>query len=289
MDRGREVRDVLAGADGTNTGRQAADWAAQRADDRGLRLHLVTTVPESSYFRNPAQYAEAVSQAQMVLSGERARASAGHPALEIVTEWRPGEPAAVLARLSAHAELVVVGSDRPADSRGERFGSVSFQAAMLCQSPVAVIPGGGWAGRSGVVAGFDGSADSRVALGVAAEEADRMDMVLTVLHASPSPSSAGLVEGGGGGSSTMEPAKLLSAAARGIRDLYPGLTVQERVVPEASPADALIQAAGQARLLVIGRRGRGGLRKPLGSIAEKVLERLPSPTIITRPPSSQAS
>jgi nucleotide-binding universal stress UspA family protein len=289
MDRAREVRDILAGADGTNTGRQAADWAAQRAEERGLRLHLVKAVPESSYFRNPAQYAEVVKQAETVLSRERARVSARHPSLEIFTEWRPGEPAAVLSQLSADADMVVVGSDGPADSRGERFGSVSFQAAVLCQSPVAVIPDGGGAGRSGVVAGFDGSADSRVALGVAAEEADRMDMVLTVLHASPSPSSAGPIEGGGGDSATVEPGKLLSAAARGIRDLYPGLTVQETVVPEASPADALVQAAGHARLLVIGRRGRGGLRKPVGSVAEKVLERLPSPTIITRPPSSQAS
>jgi nucleotide-binding universal stress UspA family protein len=287
MDRGREVRDVLAGADGTNTGRQAADWAAQRADDCGLRLHLVKAVPESSYFRNHAQYSEVVTQPETVLSSERARVSARHPSLEILIEWRPGEPAAVLTRLSADADMVVVGSDRPADSRGERFGSVSFQAAMLCQSPVAVIPGG--TGRTGVVAGFDGSDDSRVALGVAAEEADRMDMVLTVLHASPSPSSAGPIEGGGSDRLMVEPGKLLSAAARGIRDLYPGLTVQETVVPGASPADALVQAAGQARLLVIGRRGRGGLRKPVGSVAQKVLERLRSPTIITRPPSSQAS
>ncbi|WP_455834295.1 universal stress protein [Pseudarthrobacter siccitolerans] len=247
MDRGREVRDLLAGADGTNTGRQAADWAAQRADDCGLRLHLVKAVPESSYFRDPAQYSNMVTQAEAVLSRERARVSARYPSLEIFTGWRPGEPAAVLARLSADADMVVVGSDRPADSRGERFGSVSFQAAMLCQSPVAVIPGGGGAGRSGVVAGFDGSA------------------------------------------SAVELAKLLSAAALGVRDLYPGPTVQEAVVPEASPADALVQAAGQARLLVIGRRGRGGLREPAGSVAEKVLERLPSPTIITRSPSSQAS
>ena len=289
MDRGREVRDVLAGADGTNTGRQAADWAAQRADDRGLRLHLAKAVPESSYFRNPAEYAEVVTQAEMVLSRERARVSARHPSLDIFTEWRPGEPAAVLTRLSADAEMVVVGSDRPADSRGERFGSVSFQAAMLCQSPVAIIPGRAGAERSGVVAGFDGSADSRVALGVAAEEADRMDMALTVLHASPSPSSAGPIDGAGGESPGVEPGQLLSAAARGIRDLHPGLTVQERVAWEVSPADALIQAAGQARLLVIGCRGGNGLRKPVGSVAEKVLGRLPSPTIITRPPSPRAS
>jgi nucleotide-binding universal stress UspA family protein len=106
MDRGREVRDVLAGADGTSTGRQAADWAAQRADDRGLRLHLVKAVPESSCFRNPAQYAEVVTQAKMMLSRDRARVSARHPSLEILVERRPGEPAAVLSRLSAEADMV---------------------------------------------------------------------------------------------------------------------------------------------------------------------------------------
>lgn len=290
MDREREARDVLAGADDSYTGRQAVDWAAQRADYRSLRLHLLRAVPESSYFRDPAQYDEAMARAQLVLSRERGRVSTRYPSLEIVTEWQPGEPAVILSRLSAYADMVVLGSDRPADSRGEGAGSVSFQAAMVCQSPVAVIPSRDMAGRTGVVAGFDGSADSRIALGLAAEEAHRMDAALTVLHASPVPAAlSGAHDGGFGDRLMRDPGKLLSAAALGVRALFPALTVHETMISEASPADALIDAAERARLLVIGRRGRGGVRKPVGSVAEKVLERLPSPTIITRPPSVHSS
>ncbi|WP_374209883.1 universal stress protein [Pseudarthrobacter raffinosi] len=60
-----KAHEVLAGVDGSSTGGGAADWAAQRADRLGLRLHLVRVVPESSYYRVPAQYVEAVAEAQV--------------------------------------------------------------------------------------------------------------------------------------------------------------------------------------------------------------------------------
>ncbi|WP_146072552.1 universal stress protein [Arthrobacter sp. 4R501] len=65
--------------------------------------------------------------------------------------------------------------------------------------------------------------------------------------------------------------------------------VYEALESDGAPADVLIRAAEKASLLVIGCWGRGGLRKPIGSIAEKVLMRLPCPTIITRPASGHAS
>jgi len=176
------AHDVLAGVDGSRPGQRAVDWAAQRAAGRGLRLHLVRVVPEPSYYRVPAQYAEAVAEAQVLLVHERDRVTERHPTLQVVTGWQPGEPAPVLSLLSIGAEIVVLGSDRSADGRGEGFGSVSFQAAVLCRSPVAVIPPPGVANRTGVVVGIDGSVDSVLALKMAAEEAHRTGEALTVLH-----------------------------------------------------------------------------------------------------------
>jgi len=71
--------------------------------------------------------------------------------------------------------------------------------------------------------------------------------------------------------------------------VFPGLAVYQVLESDDSPADVLIRAAEQASLLVIGCWGRGGLRKPIGSIAEKVLMRLPCPTMVTRPASQPAS
>ncbi|HET7139132.1 MAG TPA: universal stress protein [Arthrobacter sp.] len=276
--------EVLAGADASSQGRRAADWAAQRADGLGLRLHLVRVVPESWYYRTPAQYAEAVARAQTLLVQERGRLTARHPGLQVITGWQPGEPAPVLSRLSDGAEMVVLGSDRSSDRRGEGSGSVGFQAAVLCRCPVAVIPARTAADRSGVVAGIDGSEDSVVALQLAAAEAQRIGEVLTILHAASAVPPGGPVPSG-----EPDALSLIAGAARSIRESHPGLTVHETLEPNGSPAEVLIRSALQASLLVIGCRGRGGLRKPIGSIAEKVLSGLPCPTIVTRPASGQAS
>lgn len=84
---------------------------------------------------------------------------------------------------------------------------------------------------------------------------------------------------------SLTPRTLISQAAGSIREHFPALTVSEALESDGAPADVLIRAARQASLLVIGCWGRGGLRKPIGSIAEKVLMQLPCPTIITRPAS----
>ncbi len=105
----------------------------------------------------------AVAEAQALLGSERDRLAARHPTLQNLTCWQPGEAAPVLSKLSVGAEMAVLGSDRSGDRRGAGFGSVSFQAAVLCQSPVAVIPGRRTANQAGVVVGIDGlthSADS---------------------------------------------------------------------------------------------------------------------------------
>ena len=49
------------------------------------------------------------------------------------------------------------------------------------------------------------------------------------------------------------------------------------------PADALVRAAADARMLVLGSRGRGSFgRLLLGSTAHGVLTQPPCPTVITR-------
>ncbi|MCO4254159.1 universal stress protein [Pseudarthrobacter cellobiosi] len=293
MKRGQDLKanEVLVGADGSRTGQEAADWAAHRANGRGLRLHLVRVVPEPSYYRVPARYGEAVAEAEALLGLERDRVAERHPTLEIVTSWQPGEPEHVLSLLSVGAEIVVLGSDRSADRRGEGFGSVSFQTAIMCRSPVAVIPAPRVVSRIGVVVGIDGSADSELALKMAAEEANRAGEELTVLHAVPKTLTSADAVGRMGSDHRREPdpPALISEVAGSVREKFPALTVYEALESDDSPADALIHASEQAILLVIGSWGRDGLRKPIGSVAEKVLMRLPCPTIITRPASGHAS
>jgi nucleotide-binding universal stress UspA family protein len=59
--------------------------------------------------------------------------------------------------------------------------------------------------------------------------------------------------------------------------------VHQQLETDTEPAKALVGAAKDARLLVIGSRGRGGFsRMVLGSTAHAVLLNVPCPTIVTR-------
>lgn len=281
------MRLIIAGADGSVAGQRAEEWAARKAKDLGLRLNLVRVVPGPWAFRRPSEYRDAMARARDLLDTEAARVSSLVPSVELMTTRRTGETAQVLRLLSDTAEMVVVGSDRHPDSHGEGFGSVSFQAAVLSRCPVAVIPVDRPGDAAGVVAGVDGSADSAVALALAGAEAARMGEELTVVYAEPEPdpdpSGHGQEAAVDDHASAQHGRMLLSAAADAVRHAGPELVVHEVLDSIDSPAEALIRAAAHARLLVIGCRGRGGLRKPVGAVAEKVLLNLPCPTIITRP------
>lgn len=279
-------KHILVGADQSDTGKAAADWAAFRAGNHGLDLHLIRTVPEPWAFREPIQYSNAMARARELVDAEAARLSGLIPSLNIDAAVQTGDTVQVLQQLSEKAEVVVVGTDRRPDSHGEGFGSVSFQAVVLSRSTVAVVPDTDPADRHGVIVGVDGSPDSDLALELGAAEASRSMQDLTAIYACPpvGQSRDGNDLRSGLGAEQEERHRLLTAVSP-IREMYPGLVVHEILELNESPANALIHAASKARLLVIGLRGSGGLRKPVGSIAWQVLLNIQCPTIVTRPAS----
>jgi nucleotide-binding universal stress UspA family protein len=65
---------------------------------------------------------------------------------------------------------------------------------------------------------------------------------------------------------------------------HPDVTVL-RQVAQGSPRDALLAAAHEAQLLVVGCRGRGGVRgMNLGSVAQALLHYAPCPVAVIHPP-----
>ena len=76
---------------------------------------------------------------------------------------------------------------------------------------------------------------------------------------------------------------VLAETVAGLKEDYPSLQVHQVLETERSPVDALVDAAVNARMLVVGSRGRGGIQRLLlGSTAHGVLRHLPCPTVITR-------
>jgi nucleotide-binding universal stress UspA family protein len=137
-----------------------------------------------------------------------------------------------------------------------------------------------------VVVGVDGSKESTQAVAFAATEADRAGEELTVLYAISAPDpvmDAGLTPTTLAELMVEEERLVLSETVAGIREDYPDLQVHQVLETDKGPVDALVKAAVDARMLVVGSRGRGAIKRLLlGSTAHGVLKHLPCPTVITR-------
>jgi nucleotide-binding universal stress UspA family protein len=77
--------------------------------------------------------------------------------------------------------------------------------------------------------------------------------------------------------------RLLAERLAGWQEKYPDVHV-DRVVTEDRPAYSLLRAAEGAQLVVVGTRGRGGLRGLLlGSTSQALLHHASCPVVVARP------
>ena len=142
-----------------------------------------------------------------------------------------------------------------------------------------------------IVVGVDGSAQSAAALRWAAEEATLRSAPLEIVHAwsfvpVATPADSGLVP-----MAWTDNVELLDvtrqaaedAAAAQVEEVLGadhGATVS---VVEGGPAEALLDAAKDADLVVVGNRGRGNLAAALlGSTSAKVADSAPCPVVVVR-------
>lgn len=260
-------------------------WAAARA--RRLRLPLVVLhVLDDRWMAGEAldalPYIDALRNSALDLlkeAGERVRAA--EPGLQVTTELLEGSVGGALGDYSKNASMLVLGSS--GHSRGA-LTDRALQAAATAECPVAVIGAG--QGGQGIVVGVDGSRESTQAVAFAAAEADALGEDLTVLYAFTGPNrwiKAGLPSSSFAEHVVEEEQMVLSETVAGLCQDYPGLAVHGVLETVLEPADALVQAAANAKMLVLGSRGRGGFgRLLLGSTAHGVLTQPPCPTVITR-------
>jgi nucleotide-binding universal stress UspA family protein len=145
-----------------------------------------------------------------------------------------------------------------------------------------------------VVVGVDGSAGARNALELAVQEARLRGAVLHAVHAWRMPLALALPEPTIAGFAPVrvkdldrlaeqlgeEASRLLHDELQTALGDDSGLEVKREVV-EANPAEALIDAARGADLLVVGSRGRGGFKGLLlGSVGQHVAHYAPCPVLI---------
>ena len=148
-----------------------------------------------------------------------------------------------------------------------------------------------------IVVGVDGSAPSvkalRWALGEARAHGARLQALYAFDH-SPSWSVYAYAESGVAVpppeefEETAEQAQrraegLLHSVLDEVEDAAFGVDVEARAVMERRPAAALLEAAQEADLVVVGSRGRGGfVGLLLGSVSQQIIQHAPCPVVVVR-------
>ena len=125
-----------------------------------------------------------------------------------------------------------------------------------------------------LVVGVDLSDEAQLALIAALRLARRLDCAVLLVHA------VGLLEEGG--YRPHPPLEELLASARAAASDDVADVPVELLREDGPAADVLVRVAERsgAELLVVGRRGAGGARTPLGSVSEAVLARATRPVLV---------
>ena len=268
------VNGIVAGYDGSPGSEEALDWAAKEARAHGLVLTVChvwgRAVPNDAAADLAGKYGECV-----IARGVR-HAQAAMGAGDVRPLLVSGSPADVLCDLSASAEMVVLGYLGRGGLAGLLLGSVSSQVAAHARGAVIVVRGH-WRPVPGhvprpIVVGADGSGASQPAVRFAFAEAALRDVpVLAVCALADAPSILG-------GARLLE-ADFEQALGKCEAD-YPTVIVRRQVV-QGAPRGALLDAASGAQLLVVGARGRCGLRgMMLGSVSMAALHYSPCPVAV---------
>jgi len=276
-------KPIAVGVSETAASDAALSWAAARAARLKVPLAVLHVLDDRWLVGEVLPYVEVLRESGLALlkeAGERVHNT--DPGLQVSLELLEGGIGASLGDYSQRVSMLVLGSS--GHSRGA-LTDRALQVAATAESPVAVIGTAQGEGK-GVVVGVDGSKEATQAAAFAASEADALGEELTVLYAFTGPNrwiKAGLPSSSFTEHVVEEEQIVLSESVAGLRQDYPGLAIHGVLETVMEPADALLQAASGARMLVLGSRGRGSFgRLLLGSTAHAVLTRPPCPTVVTR-------
>ena len=289
-------RDVAVGYDGSVPALAALEWAGAEARHRGSTLLVVSAFdrlsPPTGALQNAPLTTEGrYAEAERLAGDGAAYALRLFPGLRVATEAVLGSAAEALVRTSREVGLVVVGSRGLDPATSTLLGSVAYGVAARAGCPAVVVRDEGRR-RPGphapVVVGVDGTPVSLLALDAAADVAAAAGAPLTVVCAwHPPPSSwvwafwEVLGEESDAVRQERQHAQDVVRAARAqARVRHTGLVIDGAVVP-GPPARAIVDAASEAALGVVGSRRRGGLAGlVLGSVGHGVLHDAACPVLV---------
>ncbi|MCJ0903314.1 universal stress protein [Rhodococcus sp. ARC_M6] len=286
---------IIVGIDGSQHSLDALRWAAREATLRAVPLLLLCCTTYRRTDDGPHLVRELHARADRVLAAalEVARAATAGEPIEIQTEVSLQYAPGALIDRSEGAVMIVLGRRGLGEFSGRLVGSVSSAVARQAHCPVVVIDG--WSrGKDStdpVVVGVDGSMNSEPAIGLAFEECALHGAALIVLHACfDQDLSSPQVDAGAEVRAAVEAAGRLVLAESVSRwwKRFPDVGVRQNLVRDR-PVHHLLALAGDAQLVVVGNRGRGGFAgMTLGSTGSALLHRTPCPLVIVRRPGGES-
>lgn len=286
---------VIVGVDGSEGSVEALRWAAHEAARRGAPLHVMTcaqlpvTVEAgmvgAGAFAGSTMDAIVHEQEQINQRAVDLARSFGLQ-LTVTGETVLGAPGYALVSASHDDDVVVIGATSHPGRLTDVLGSVATVVAHRAKGAVVVVHGSGRAERgiTRIVVGVDGSPASDAGLLWATEAALRCEAGLVLVHGWVYPYL-------GSRTSVSEPRdemrldamRVLEASAAKAHELAPAVACHS-IITEEGPAKAILDAAADADLIVVGSRGHGGFTALLlGSVSRTVLQHAPCPVAVVRP------
>ncbi|HTZ45566.1 MAG TPA: universal stress protein [Jatrophihabitans sp.] len=291
---------IIVGVDDSAGARSALSWAAAECglrDSTLLLLHVPVHGAESwlggwGSWGGGVRAADALGSMLLdeLAFGTRLR----FPQVPIDLLLGHGDPAGTLIDLSAVADLVVLGTTGPGGNLLSLIGSVSARVAAQARCPVAVVPQElqlpGPAGPAPtVVVGVSATAAGTAALRFAFDEAHRRGCGVTAVRAEPAPEpgtapgpAAGSAVGPAAGPGLAE-ARLRAELAE-FTERFPDVPVTP-LVARTHPAEAVLQAARTAALVVVGaHHSDEPWSSRLGPVPQTVLHHTRCPVVVIGTP-----
>jgi nucleotide-binding universal stress UspA family protein len=268
------VEKIVLGFDGGETSFAALDWVAERAAGRPTRVEVVMV---GGTLRQSDRSLEAA-----LLEAER-RLRDCAPKAEIDVQQVIGKSPDSLVERASGADLLVVGSHRGGAEWSPLTRWMPRRVTSRSLMPVAVVPDDWEANGGKVIVGVDADESSRATVDFAAREAALAQVPLTLVHTwrMPAPWMEGSVALHA--SPIEERAvhrRILRAAEERARITHLALVV-EQVLEQTDPTSAILRAARDASLVVLGTHHRGMVEGAfLGSVGSDVLTRCRAPVCI---------
>ncbi len=281
---------IVVGYNGSDSATEAVEWAANEADLRSVPLRIVScfnipvVAPEATIGLGDGTAYQALDEAAHT-NVEQIRVAIidAHPTLTVTIEVSPGPASGVLLTDVAPGDLVVVGSSSHHGTSAFWLGSTPRHLVHDSPCPVAVIRGVASRGKPDrVIVGVDGSANADLAVRWAGDEADRHHVELLLVHGWSYPYASTDTRSAQARDLTeIDAACALERSVESVRERC-SVTVRGLLI-ENSPVSSLLETLRDGDLLVIGSRGRGGVRSRLfGSTANSVLDHAAVPVVVVR-------